>query len=334
LPGRAILIMDDSSWHEELTADWIRKTNYTLHSQQMHVNIPMVDMGWLEERTCQTPINGKPCGHVIPQGCIGAHIDGMLQEPMMDEWGYEHKALNHFTFKSLWEEGNYPIDYFTQSTLYYHGTLRVQALKGWMLLIKNKNTAQYLEFLMNYEPKEDKLTVFHKRDSTGDFEDINFVLEHVVERASDKFNKVHELQLAKTLPSRQYNLNDWQCDYCRWGGKCWEGYEAEFKALKESVRFEDDVTVALNYLAELKAEKKRVDSALDEAKQFVLTSMKAKDSREGIAGPYVVKRSLRKRSSPSKELIPKNILKDCMKETIFETLSFTKPGERMKEDDD
>ena len=34
MPGRAVMVFDDSSWHEELTADWLRKTAYKLHSQQ------------------------------------------------------------------------------------------------------------------------------------------------------------------------------------------------------------------------------------------------------------------------------------------------------------
>jgi len=39
LPGRALLVFDDSSWHEELTAGWIRKSAYKLHSEQMKVEI-------------------------------------------------------------------------------------------------------------------------------------------------------------------------------------------------------------------------------------------------------------------------------------------------------
>ncbi len=42
-PGRTILVFDDSSWHEELSADWIRRSGYTLHSEQMAVDIFKLD---------------------------------------------------------------------------------------------------------------------------------------------------------------------------------------------------------------------------------------------------------------------------------------------------
>jgi len=39
LPGRAVMIFDDSSFHEDLTGDWIRKSAFQLHSEQMKVDV-------------------------------------------------------------------------------------------------------------------------------------------------------------------------------------------------------------------------------------------------------------------------------------------------------
>ena len=36
LSGRAILVFDDSSWHEELTLDWLRKSAFKIHSEPIN----------------------------------------------------------------------------------------------------------------------------------------------------------------------------------------------------------------------------------------------------------------------------------------------------------
>ena len=38
LPGRTYHVFDDGTFHEELTADWIRKSAFQIHSQQMGVD--------------------------------------------------------------------------------------------------------------------------------------------------------------------------------------------------------------------------------------------------------------------------------------------------------
>ena len=71
LPGRSILIMDDSSWHEELSADWINKSVYKLHSRQMGVNCLELDSPFLKsEYTCK--MCGKKFGDSL--GDMERHI--------------------------------------------------------------------------------------------------------------------------------------------------------------------------------------------------------------------------------------------------------------------
>ncbi|MDP2366348.1 MAG: hypothetical protein Q8M94_21555, partial [Ignavibacteria bacterium] len=134
LPGRSLMIMDDSRWHEELTADWIRKTAYQFSSQQMKVEIGFM---------------GSPA--------MSGNIDGILTDMAGQDILLEHKALNHFTFQRL-EDGGLPLDYLTQCALYLRGVQTVNPdLKNGLLLVKNKNTSAYLEFLLIYE--SDYLTV-------------------------------------------------------------------------------------------------------------------------------------------------------------------------------
>ena len=41
LDGRVLHIFNDGHWHEELTIEWIQKTAFTLHSQQMRIRVSM-----------------------------------------------------------------------------------------------------------------------------------------------------------------------------------------------------------------------------------------------------------------------------------------------------
>lgn len=331
MPGRSILVLDDSSWHEELTADWIRKSAYRLHSVHMHVNIPMIGMEYLPERVCRTPIGGRECNHKIPLGSIPAHIDGLLQMPMGGEWAYEHKAINHFTFKSMWDEGNYPEDYFYQMGLYMRG-LEPHIGRNWvvdgLLLIKNKNTAQYMEFIVEYDAMLDIMRVKEKRTSTGDVAEINFEIHDLCATASAKFNSVFQAVTDNVAPPRMYTLSDWQCDYCPWNGVCWENYEREFLALKTSVMLENEYGTALDYLTELKTQRKAIEKEEATIKDSLLTQLKELNVREGKAGTYFVQRKLRKRKSPDASLIPPSVLATCMKESMWEEFHYSKPKEK------
>ena len=75
-PDRTMLVFNDSSWHEELTADMIRKSAYRLHSEQMEV--------------VAFEVNGVS---------VKGHIDGIITDMLDEDYHYEHKAINHFTFE-------------------------------------------------------------------------------------------------------------------------------------------------------------------------------------------------------------------------------------------
>jgi len=72
---RMYMVFDDGHWHEELTNDWIRKTPYKLHSEQMPVDsigLPFVKKG--ETRFC------KYCNKDVPTDILHGHIDGIVTE--------------------------------------------------------------------------------------------------------------------------------------------------------------------------------------------------------------------------------------------------------------
>ena len=132
-PDRFSLVLDDSSWHEELSADWIRSSVYRLHSTQMKL-------------TTMT-INGVE---------VGGHIDGLITDPDGNDMLWEHKAINHFTFQAYETGDLIPYDYITQCCMYIVGLEKDTG--KWLpalLMIKNKNTSQYLEYHIEYDDQTD-----------------------------------------------------------------------------------------------------------------------------------------------------------------------------------
>jgi len=75
LAGRAVMIFSDSSFHEDLTADWIRKSAFQLHSEQMEINVDCPGYGIK----------------------LTGHIDGVVTDLLGTDYLWEHKAINHFS---------------------------------------------------------------------------------------------------------------------------------------------------------------------------------------------------------------------------------------------
>lgn len=214
IPGRMMLIFDDGRWHEELTADWIRKSVYNLTDSQMEVTAELFGLK------------------------LTGHIDGILEDIEGNKRLYEHKALNHFTWNRYLSGDELPIDYLCQSCIYI-AAIRQDAddeIMGGILLIKNKNTAQYMELGFSYDESSDICSLEWKIDSIEkEREELDIKIKGIVKSAVDKFLKVDSLIKKKDVPKRSYNQEDWQCQYCRFFETCWDGYEEEIKGYKDVV---------------------------------------------------------------------------------------------------
>ncbi len=186
-PDRFAVIFDDGNWHEELTVQWLQKSAFTIHSQQLKVHI----------------------GTVAGQEVTG-EIDGVVEDPVGWQAMWEHKAINHFTFQRYLKriEDGLGLDladpYFAQIQLYLHSTeMREAEIDTAVLLIKNKNTGQYCEFIVEYD-------------------------KGAAINALVKLETVERCARLELVPDRPYNRNvDWQCSYCRYARRCWEGYDGE-----------------------------------------------------------------------------------------------------------
>jgi CRISPR/Cas system-associated exonuclease Cas4 (RecB family) len=280
-PGRAMLVFNDSSWHEELTADWIRKSAFQLHSEQMEVKVS--SPGFDFELT--------------------GHIDGIITDIMGEDFLWEHKAINHFTFQMYWDR-EIPADYIAQTCCYIRGAQSLNPnLNKAVLLIKNKNTAQYLEYLIYYDSQLDRATVVEIVNSKGDKKVLGQMTENIIQSVFKKFQDVKTCIKDRRLPKRDYFIDNWHCEYCGWGKVCWEGYQKEFKELRTGEMLPGEIADMLRYYKELGGQKSDIEKEYKSLSEKVKATMKEIGAREGKAGEYLCKLNLIETNRLDKELL-------------------------------
>lgn len=269
LDGRVLHIFNDGHWHEELTIEWIQKTAFTLHSQQMRIRVSMQGL------------------------TIGGSIDGVLTDILGRDRLFEHKGYNHFTFQKYAAKEIYPEDNFTQCAIYLRGLQDVNPdIREALLIIKNKNTCAFLEYLLDYERETDTLTVVSKADHLGEVVPIHTpdhpeVRPSIVTDAFWKFLEVEQHKTSGSLPDRPYGFDDWHCEYCAFQGACWSGFGEEVEALAPETELEGEVADTLRYYREVSAhlnEGKREQQAL---RAQIIAMLREKKAKKGKAGEYV-----------------------------------------------
>lgn len=307
MPGRAILTMDDSSWHEELTNDWLRQSALTLHSEQMEVE----------------------CFEVAGQ-VVKGHIDGIVTDPAGQDFLFEHKALNHFSWQRYAYGDAIPDGYIGQCCAYLRGLMKVQPeMDEAVLLLKNKNTAQYVEFLIWYDPEGDVCEVQSKTLSTGETTPLNLDLPMILTDAVSFFEEVERRRSEKVLPVRPFPYGtDFPCGYCGWEGVCWEGYDAELAAMAKGVALDGEWEALCREYAEHSRTAKDHEKIADEAKARLAARLRDAGIAGGRAGAFSITRALRRYTSVDKDKVPPEILKDALRVTTSEVLTIreTKGG--------
>jgi len=300
ISDRLFLTMDDSRWHEELTLDWLRKSGFVVHSEQMVVNCP------------------SPMGK--------GSIDGIITDMVGKDYLLEHKALSHFSFQAIWD-GRFPKDYFTQTAIYLWGLQEVNPqITEAILLIKNKNTAQYLEFKLEYNKQVDILKILEMVSSIGDERKYpDTVYENIVKSACQKFDEVLAYVKDKKLPKRPFDLNErnsYPCSYCGWKEICWQGIEDEFKQLAVGKELAGDIEDLCGHYQELKMHIDNMDKEKDELKGKIKNILAEQGVREGLVGDrYIITLRLQKREWIDKELIPEVERTKYLKVTQSEILN-------------
>ena len=272
LPGRALLVFDDSKWHEELTSDWIRKSGYKLHSEQMKVDVFKVN-------------------NIM----VGGSIDGMITDPMGNDYLLEIKSINHFAFQRIEKNPSEAHEYYVQCVLYLYGLKKeVGADLDAVLLIKNKNTAQYQECLI--VPDRGSATSFVnvytiEGSNRGQ---LIYTIDDPVQTAWKRFNLIDECLSKNIIPERPYRRDDWHSGYCPYQEVCWAGYEEEVAAMPRGIDLEpyfskELITTYLN----CKEEYDDLNKDLKEAKDALKNIMMNLKIQSGYIGDVEITRNFR-----------------------------------------
>lgn len=285
LAGRAVVVMEDSSWHEELTADLIRKGAFQVHSEQMPINIPGV-FPWIDQaRTWEC----KVCGEKVRgQDCHG-HIDFIVTDLLSQDILVEHKALAHHGFERLRKAEALPMDYLTQKAIYLRGSQRSNPdMRRGLLLVKNKNQSGYLEYLSEYDTPTDALTVIECLHHSGERVPINKRIDNITADAFAKFALVERHRREATLPERQYQIDEWQCEYCSYHITCWQGWVQEHAALSADASIEGELVDAIAYERELAATESEAKKERGKVRDEIKKKLREIGVRRGRAGDYIV----------------------------------------------
>lgn len=304
LPGRAILTMDDSSWHEELTLDWLRKTTYEVHSEQMAVNIPML-FDWMPDvnyycRFCQQERHARDCH---------GHIDCIVKDLHDFEYLFEHKAVNHFSYQRIIDHGELPLDNLVQFALYLRGVQRdAPHIDRGVVLFKNKNTAAYAELMCHYDGWRDVLTVESMTLHTGEVITIHKIFESFTGDAVDKFRMVHEHIAKKTLPDRPYKYDHWRCEYCQYFDTCWESYVEEVGGYIEGPELPSEMEFLLNWYTDARETASAAEKERKEAGQRIRQALAKLKLDGGGIGDQTVKWSVKKGSRIDYSKIPADMV--------------------------
>lgn len=296
--GRILHVFNDGHWHEELTNEWIQKSAFTLHSQQMKVKVSMLGL------------------------TIGGSIDGVLTDILGIDRLYEHKGLNHFTFEKYWGKEEYPEDYLCQCAIYLRGLQEVNPdIRECLLVIKNKNTAAFLEYLLDYERDTDALTILRKTNHLGETVEIDEQRVSIVTQAFYKFLEIDQHVATGSLPDRPYNYDDWHCEYCSFRDQCWESFKDEVESLAEQEELEPEVADTLRYYKELGAHLNEQKKEREELRDQILSILKAKQAKSGKAGEYLANMNIFPKEKVDWDLVPSSVSRqlDPYRKTSWET---------------
>lgn len=316
---RFIHVMNDSSWHEELTADWIRKSAFDIHSQQMPVDI--AELPFISDAVFYHCI---VCDKDMPANILHGHIDGIVTDMMGNDYLFEHKALNTFSYERYWNE--YPMDYITQTCLYLYGLNKIQPdMTKAILLIKNKNTSQFMEFLLEYSHDTCRIISMVRSDGKSKSDGLP-VFENIISAAINKFKQINECKNTDVLPQRPFEFGTaFPCGYCSWSETCWCSYEKEVDSMQTDAVLEGEVEDMCRFYLELGYGIKETKKQQDEVKEKIKEVMKEKNIRKGIAGGYLLNWRLQHETRlMKKEDIPASILPMVTQQTVKEILDIKK----------
>jgi hypothetical protein len=325
---RFAMTIDDSTFHEYLTSDWISKSSFKIHSSQMPLDI--IELDFMPKGTTHYC---KHCDKQVPDNILHGHPDGIVTDLLGVDHHYEHKAVNRFAFDRYWK-GEFPLDYITQCCLCIVGLNKElhDKITTSVLLLKCKDTAQYMEFIIKYDETEDRADIMEANHSNGERRFMTdgsplLTIEHIVYDAIKKFAAVDHCVKEGELPDRPFEMGtQFPCGYCAWEDTCWDGYLKEVEKLSENEADLTELEDSARFYKELGAQISDMETQKDEVAKRIKNTLKDMEARKGKAGEYFINWKVSEQTRmKSKDEIPEELLPKLMKTIIVETLSITKP---------
>lgn len=315
-PGRFLLVLDDSSWHEELTLDWLAKGAHSIHSRQMPVDLPL-----------PRPIGPggycRLCTQEIPNTVLHGHIDALFTDLLAHDRLLEHKAVSMYTFDDMLT-GTPSLDHLTQGCIYLGALQRVNPdLNEGVLLVKNKNSSAYLEFRFTYHAENDRCHVFEMTASQGIHLTLDLTFDGLLARALEKFESVEQHAATNSLPVRPYRMDSWRCHYCRFQRTCWDGYPAEVDARDAIATLDPTVAPLLAQYAEASTMKRLAEVTTKRLRPEILAALEAQHVKTGVANGHRATVSIQPRTTLDESLIPPDIKQAAQVTKSIEILRVT-----------
>ncbi len=312
-PGRFLLLLDDSSWHEELTIDWLQKSPYRIHSRQMPIDIPL-------PRPLGHGGHCRRCNQPIPNTILHGHIEGIFTDLLNVDRLLEHKAVNRFSFEERLK-AQPALDHLTQACLYLGGLQRINPeLREALLLYKSKDTSAYAEFVFTYDEKADRCHVLTFTASEGIHQTLDRMYDGLVTSALEKFEAVERHAEVGELPTRPYRADSWRCGYCRHAHRCWDGYPQEVDARDDAAQLPADLHSVVQAYAQASAIKATGERITKRLRPQLLAAMEAADAKAAVAGAHRVTVSVSERTELDHAKIPAEVRENAEVSKLVETL--------------
>ena len=227
-PGNHLLgIFRDGEAHEELTGSQLEKAGVRIVHAQRGCSLALPDHELIRSSRNIAGVSFHVCpvcGEALPTPCLHGHIDFVVENPVSGRPEIiEHKAVNTTSWKTtverLTQEGGrgawvQHTRYCVQLGLYLVSLSRDEGLSDaeGVLLMKDKNTAQFLDIRLRYEAQEDIVRIVgaevEGRSVMG--EDGVFAVRDFMRHA---VNKVLRIEQALRTPENRHRLRA-PTDHC------------------------------------------------------------------------------------------------------------------------
>jgi hypothetical protein len=340
LPGRTVLVFDDGDWHEELTLNWLRKSAFTVHSEQMAVS-PCFVPGSHRGYKCSV------CEQDVEEDAVHGHIDAIVTDPMGVDYVLEHKSASRFSF-ARWATGHeIPWDYVTQAAFYVYGSRQIgtDVDRRAIIVIKNKDTSAYLEIVVlcptKIGPGEEPTVVESITVMEGEKRvDVAVIEEHrerkgLLQAAVDRWTDIVRHRDTKHLPDRPFAFGFWRCDWCMFARTCWDGYieSASNPAASRPVALTGEDADLARACAAASANAAAAEKVAKQLKEEMKVRLMALGARSATCADddqvYSVGLAMRSRKGIDKEKIPDAVMERAETISHFEVLSVkAKPKEQ------